>query len=39
MQKLVSHLTLMLSEKDEEISVQKNINRELARKLKEITCN
>jgi len=27
----------MIGEKDEEISVTKNINRELARKLKELT--
>lgn len=37
MQKLVAHLTIMLGEKDEEISVTKNINRELARKLKDLT--
>eukprot|EP00347_Sterkiella_histriomuscorum_P024154 403332120 len=36
MQKLINHLTIMLGEKDEEISVTKNINRELARKLKEL---
>ncbi|CDW88006.1 UNKNOWN [Stylonychia lemnae] len=36
-QKLVNHLTLVIGEKDEEISVTKNINRELARKLKELT--
>lgn len=38
-QKLVTHLTIQLGEKDEEISVQKNIIRELGRKLKELTNN
>jgi len=36
MQKVVNSLTLMLGEKDEEIGVLKNINRELSRKLKEL---
>jgi hypothetical protein len=35
MNKLINNLTVMIGEKDEELQIQKNINRELSRKVQE----